>query len=128
MKLYIFLLGVLFSACGIAQDTKESALQKQGHVVVSAKLFKELMSEENVLLIDLRTPQEVAKGSIEGSVNIDFLADSFTDKIQALDHDGPVLIYCAVGGRSGRAGKKMEKLGFKQIFDLEKGYNHWPFK
>ncbi|MCH2226004.1 MAG: rhodanese-like domain-containing protein, partial [Crocinitomicaceae bacterium] len=90
-------------------------------------VFKELLTIDGVLLIDVRTPSEFSKGHIENAINIDFLSESFEEKIKAIDHSLPVLIYCAVGGRSGRAGRKMENLGFKQVFDLGKGYNNWPY-
>lgn len=94
--------------------------------VVTPTEFKELMAHEGVQLIDVRTPGEVAEGMIEGAENIDYNGADFKQKIDALDRDQPVLVYCRSGGRSGRAAAMMKEMGFKEVYDLQGGYMNWP--
>ena len=49
----------------------------------------------------------------------------FREKIQELDRDKPVYLYCRSGNRSGKASKIMDELGFKEIVDLKGGYKAW---
>lgn len=112
------------SAASDPAQSKSSTINK----VVSASEFKEKMAIEGSQLIDVRTPGEVAGGKIEGSTNINFNDPNFKDQISKLDHNKPVLVYCAVGGRSARAAAAFKELGFKEVYDLQGGYNSWPFK
>ncbi|HIA06120.1 MAG TPA: rhodanese-like domain-containing protein [Flavobacteriales bacterium] len=92
---------------------------------VTKERFAELLKTGDGLLIDLRTPNEYEEGHIEGSVNIDFFADNFEDKIAKLDKNKTVYIYCAGGGRSGETLKLMKKTGFKTVYNLPIGYDGW---
>ena len=95
---------------------------------VSKERFAELIKTGDGVLIDLRTLEEYEKGHIEGSVNIDFFADNFEDKIAELDKSQMVYIYCASGGRSGKTLGLMKKSGFKTVYHLPVGYNGWIAK
>jgi rhodanese-related sulfurtransferase len=41
------------------------------------------------------------------------------------DPGKPVLVYCRSGGRSARASKQLEKLGYKVVYDLDGGITAW---
>lgn len=81
-----------------------------------------LQSTPGAQLIDVRTAGEVALGMIPECTNFDFGAPDFQAKIAGLDKEKPVFVYCAAGGRSGRAATLMSDLGFKEIYDLEGGF------
>ena len=128
---------VFMSSCSEAQDqpteskSKKSNQTETGKVVnqvVDAETFKEKLTEKDVQIIDVRTPNEYAQGNIKGSTNIDYFGDDFQSKLSTLDKSKPVLVYCAVGGRSGKAAKVMKKMGFMVVYDLKGGYSKWPFK
>ena len=95
---------------------------------VEAYEFKSLFESGNGTLVDVRTPGEVANGSIEGSVNIDFNGGDFEGEISKLDKEAPVYVYCAAGGRSGNAMSMMKEMGFSEVYNLVGGYGNWPFK
>lgn len=79
-----------------------------------------------VQLIDVRTPREYNAGHIDGAVLLDISKrDVFNNGIDALDKNRPVLVYCAVGGRSAAAAKLLADKGFSQIVDLNGGINAW---
>jgi rhodanese-related sulfurtransferase len=87
--------------------------------------FKNLLGKQNMVLIDVRTSQELAAtGIIRGAKQIDFAAPDFKDKLLALDKSKTYLIYCAVGGRSGQAVQILQANGIK-AFNLQGGVNAW---
>lgn len=93
---------------------------------VDAATFKSLIDQKKYVLIDLRTDDEIkSKGMLKGALQIDFLAKDAEQIIEKLDRTKSYLIYCAGGGRSGECAELMQKLGFKEVIDLEKGYDDW---
>ncbi|MFM7822273.1 MAG: rhodanese-like domain-containing protein [Bacteroidota bacterium] len=92
---------------------------------VSVKEFSKLISAGKGTLLDVRTPGEIAKGSIKGSVNLDFFDDNFESKLAQLDKTKPVFVYCASGGRSADAMDMMKKKGFVDVYNMLGGYNAW---
>ena len=96
---------------------------------VDAAEFKKWIEEKKGILIDLRTNDELArKGMIKGAKQIDFFDKSAEAQIAQLDKSKTYLIYCAGGGRSGECAELMNKLGFKMVIDLEKGFDDWKRK
>ena len=79
----------------------------------------------NEQLVDLRTPAEVNDGFIPQAQFIDFLNDDFESFITSLDKNKPIMVYCASGGRSGKASKILAKNGFNEIYDLKGGFSAW---
>ncbi|MFM2191032.1 MAG: hypothetical protein RL491_1418 [Bacteroidota bacterium] len=92
---------------------------------VSVKEFSKLISAGKGTILDVRTPGEIAKGSIKGSINLDFFDDNFESKLDQLDKTKPVYVYCAAGGRSSDAMDMMKKKGFVEVYNLLGGYNAW---
>ncbi len=118
-----------FTSCSDAQveNSTENGQQNSINKVISAKEFKAKLSEENIQLIDVRTPEEHNAGKIGNASNIDFYSDDFQSQLEKLDKTKPVMLYCASGGRSGKAARTMESMGFKEVYDLSGGYNGWPY-
>ena len=54
--------------------------------MVTQDEFKEKMGLENIQLIDVRTPEEVAGGKIDGSTNINVFDEDFKDKIHSYNN------------------------------------------
>ena len=93
--------------------------------VLQAEAFAKMLNADNVQLVDVRTPGEVAGGKIAKAINIDYNSTTFEEKAAKLDPEKPVLVYCKVGGRSARAVKVFQELGFKQIYELDGGIISW---
>lgn len=81
----------------------------------------------DIIVIDVRTPDEIAQtGAIENSINIDFKASDFKEKISALDKDKEYILFCKSGNRSGQASKIMAEMGFSNINNLNNaGYEEF---
>ena len=81
--------------------------------------------QEDVLLVDVRTPAEFENGHLEGAVNIDFLARDFVENWTQIEKDRTIYVYCKVGGRSAKAAALLDSLGYRNIIDLTGGYDAW---
>ena len=87
--------------------------------------FKELLDLGEGVIIDVRTPNEFCSGHIKDATNLDYYSADFLDKLKIIQRDVPIYVYCRSGGRSLAAAKKMEELGFSNIFNLKKGISSW---
>ena len=87
--------------------------------------FKTQLEAQHGLVLDVRTPGEVAKGKLAGASVIDFNAPKFEQKVALIDRDKPVFVYCARGGRSSQAVAMMTKLGFTKVYNLSGGITAW---
>jgi thioredoxin 1 len=113
MKKYLFVLALL---CACSGETKTD--------VLSPTEFQEkLKSTPEAILIDVRTPEEIAVDRIENSQNIVY-DDSFESKLTGLDQK-PLFVYCAAGKRSAKAAQILRDKGYKNVFELEGGLNAW---
>lgn len=66
-------------------------------------------------VIDVRTPEEVATGYLEGAVLIDWNSPTFADEVSKLDPAGTYVIYCRSGNRAGQAIEAMKEMGFTNL-------------
>ena len=80
------------------------------------------------ILIDVRTPEEFAEGSIDGALNINWLSDEFNNQVAVLDKSKKLYVYCKKGGRSLMSQARLKELGFTHVIDLEGGYDAYSSK
>jgi phage shock protein E len=92
---------------------------------IAVEEFDKLRQDKSHILLDVRTPGEFKDSHIPGAILIDFNAPDFDQQIAKLDKNRSYLVYCAVGGRSAKACKKMEKLNFSTLYNLEGGIKAW---
>ncbi|MDG2448847.1 MAG: rhodanese-like domain-containing protein, partial [Saprospiraceae bacterium] len=84
----------------------------------------EMMKQENVITIDIRTPEEIAKGKIlDSALEMDYYADDYKSKLEAMNRDDQYVVYCRSGGRSGKTLKMMKDMGFTNAYNVLGGYN-----
>lgn len=119
----------LFALCAFVLLSVNLSAQKSAAAPVvtnvDAKQFSEMLTKNDGVLIDLRTPAEIEKGYIKGSKMIDFTDKNYEQEFAKLDKNKPTYIYCAGGGRSGSAAEYMQEHGFKKVVNLQKGFNDW---
>ncbi len=85
---------------------------------------KDLIQENpGLIIIDLRTPQELELGMVENAINIDMYNQNFLSDIKGLKKDEKYLLYCSVGGRSSAASELMKNEGFTSVFNSKKGFS-----
>ena len=92
---------------------------------VKADEAAEIIANGKVAVIDVRTPDEFKEGHIKGAQNIDIMSKDFEAQLGKLDKTQPTLVHCQAGGRSTRALKVFEKLGFTNLIHLDDGFGGW---
>ena len=82
-------------------------------------------SGEDFTLIDVREPDEHAKGTIPGAIKLPRgILEANIDRITA-DKERKLVLYCGGGGRSALAALNLKKMGFRNVFSLAGGYRGW---
>ncbi len=92
---------------------------------LSVTEFSEKMALPDVVVLDVRTPAEIAGGKIEGAMELDFHSPGFAEKLDELDKEKTYLVYCRSGGRSGNTCTIMSEKGFKKLYNLDGGFTAW---
>lgn len=99
--------------------------QNQQNVNLDVKSFKMELDKQQGIILDVRTPEEVAQGYIENASMIDFYDENFQKKISVMDKSKSIYVYCKAGGRSSQAADILIKSGFAKVFNLEGGIMAW---
>ncbi|MEO6731027.1 MAG: thioredoxin domain-containing protein [Ferruginibacter sp.] len=98
----------------------------QTNTSLTAGEFETAISTDSIQLLDVRTFSEYASGHIKDALLADWKdASEFERRIEFIDKERPVYIYCLGGGRSAQAATHMRELGYTQVFELKDGINSW---
>ena len=109
-----------------AAQQKFPGLEQEQHLfkTVTPKEAKKLIENRNdLLLIDVRGQDELSAGYIEGSTLMPLWA--IIKGTQRPPQDKPILLICAVGGRSMALGKLMSKNGWNEVYNLKGSISAW---
>lgn len=114
-------LSLVAVACGGADDAKA------GIRLVSPTDGASIQADppEDLVVLDVRTPEEFAERHLDGAIMIDFYEEDFATQLAQLDPTAAYLLYCRSGNRSGQTAKLMEQLGFTDVADVDGGINAW---
>ncbi|MDH3248929.1 MAG: rhodanese-like domain-containing protein [Acidimicrobiia bacterium] len=119
LSMLLMALSLVVSACAESQTAQVTGL------VDSARAEQLIESVDDLVVLDVRTPEEFAAGALPGAILVDINGPSFTDEVSELDTDLPYLVYCRSGNRSAAAVEIMEDLGFGEIYELTNGVQAW---
>lgn len=107
------------------KTAKEMVAEASASVPRISQADAAAMQKEGAVILDVREPGEVtASGKAAGSVAIprgllEFRADPSSELYDdTLSPDRPVILYCAAGGRAALAGKTLQDLGYKEVYNL----------
>ncbi len=92
---------------------------------------EEFLSADTIL-IDIREPDEYARGHIPGAIHVPRGMLEF-QILKTLEHigmntdpaDAEMVLYCGTGGRSALAAKSMDDMGFRNVRSLDGGIVAW---
>jgi rhodanese-related sulfurtransferase len=81
------------------------------------------LGKQELLLIDVRTDTEVARGMIEGADHLPL--HLLPLHAHDLPRDKAIVFYCQSGARSGQACAYMAARGYGQVYNLQGGIIGW---
>jgi rhodanese-related sulfurtransferase len=95
------------------------------HSTISPQALKNELDANQILLIDVREPDEWQEIHIKGATLVPLASlASEIDKV-CQDRNQTVYLYCARGRRSHQAALIMLSLGYHHIIELEGGMFNW---
>lgn len=107
----LFLAACLLTGC----TTETASVAPTSSDAASAEPSSAPETDSDVIVIDVRSEDEWNSGHVEQAIHIPHTEigqriDEVTD-----DKDAKIVVYCAVGGRAGKAKTKLEELGFTNV-------------
>lgn len=83
------------------------------------------MNDDNLVILDVREPNEFGKSHIEAAMNIPLakVAEKLTSLEKYKQH--PIIVTCQTGARSVSACKTLNKAGFDKVFNMQGGMQSW---
>jgi molybdopterin/thiamine biosynthesis adenylyltransferase/rhodanese-related sulfurtransferase len=92
---------------------------------VSTAEGEECLADPRTVVLDVREPDEYDQGALPRAIHIPRgqLESNVENKI--IDHDAPVLVYCAGGTRSAFAAETLAQLGYSNVVSMAGGFNKW---
>ena len=120
-----------FLITGCAQNKKEDVKNEDAGTTISKAEIVLVTPEDlnkagdEIILLDVRSPEEYAQGHIKHAKNVNYFDADFMDQILKLDKNEEIYLYCKGGKRSNNAANKLKQAGFTKIYDLKGGIVNW---
>lgn len=114
--LFASMMIILFQSCGSAQPSA-------GYLLDASRFAREIEGKD-IVLLDVRTPEEYAAGHLSQARNIDWNGADFEKQVAGLPTSQPIYIYCLSGGRSHTAAEKLRESGY-MVYEMEGGIMQW---
>ena len=94
--------------------------------LTAAEAKAQLDADEEIVLVDVRTPEEFAEGHIPGAVCVP--NETIVDGAELpFGVDVKLFLYCRSGRRSAEAANKLVAMGYTDVTDLG-GIIDWPYE
>jgi phage shock protein E len=123
---FVMAVAVLLTACSavpfsspIAPAAQSQNLPSDFDVATAASL----RGRNEVVMLDVRTPEEYAQGHIPGVVLIPL--DQVPNRLADIPKDKTVIVTCQSGNRSGQAAKLLREKGYTNIHNMLGGFTAW---
>ena len=113
-RLLPFILSLmLLSSCGNAGSSSSGYRQ-----ISMDEAVKMMRDEKDYIILDVRRPDEFAKGHIPGAINVPNEEIGTAEIAELPDKSQLILVYCRSGRRSKEASEKLVKLGYTNIVEF----------
>lgn len=104
----------------LVQEARNSTKQ-----VPIAELKKVLDADEDITLLDVRTPKEYEVVHIPGAINVSRGLLEFSIWSVVPDKDEKIYVYCKSGARAALATKQLNDFGYKNAVAIATGMTDW---
>ena len=108
----------LISAYNEIFINEDEVFEKAEYKSLTPEEAKEMMENEDVIVVDVRTEEEFRQGHIEGAI---LIPDYDLDKLAAEklpDKEATILLYCRSGNRSKLSANLLIGMGYQNVYDF----------
>ena len=125
-RIWITVLALLFLLTGCGGDSASST-GENSYQQITQETAKQMMDEQDVIILDVREQDEYDSGHIIDAVLLP-VGTIDEDRAAAVipEKDSIVLVYCRSGNRSKTASAALVELGYTQVYEFG-GINDWPY-
>ncbi|MGQ0578684.1 MAG: rhodanese-like domain-containing protein [Betaproteobacteria bacterium] len=88
--------------------------------------LQDMKRQGDVVLVDVRTDQEVSRGVIPDAQHIPL--HLLSARFEEIDRSRAVVFYCQSGARSAQASAFLSAKGWPEVYNLAGGMNAWVSK
>ncbi len=121
----IVIVAIVIAFLVIKLDKRDEE-NKSEYNQITQEVAKEMMDSNDVVILDVREPEEYEQGHIENSMSLP-LGDVSIKASEVLpDKDETILVYCRSGNRSKQASEILVDLGYTNIYEFG-GINDWGY-
>jgi len=120
MSIGAFFGAILFSVALWAADAAPG-------IQSSALLDRARKMDDSYVIVDVRSPEEFAKGHVPGAVNIPMekMQERLQELMNAKNKNQDIVLYCHSGRRSAIAAETLRKNGFDKLLHMEGDMQKW---
>lgn len=108
---------------GPSSTTTEAGASSSYRTITPLEAKSLIETRKDLLLVDVRSPEEFQGGTLPGATLIPFW--DFAKGRYDLPKDKPILLICAVGGRSLACGQLLASQGYREVYNLKGGLDAW---
>lgn len=108
---------------GTSSTTTEAGASSSYRTITPLEAKSLIETRKDLLLVDVRSPEEFQGGTLPGATLIPFW--DFAKGRYDLPKDKPILLICAVGGRSLACGQLLASQGYREVYNLKGGLDAW---
>ncbi len=91
------------------------------NTVISGTHARQLIDQNNAVLIDVRNPPEFASGSAPGATNIP--VNAIPQMAAGYEKDAHLIVFCLSGARSSMAKMILDNMGFQNVSNVVSAKN-----
>ena len=115
---------LLFAGIGcIGSEDTQTSETKSKFTDISVEQAKQMIDNNEVFLLDVRTQEEFDDGYIEGAILIpDY---ELASRLSEVPEDAKILVYCRTGRRSVTASNILVDAGYTDVYNMLGGINDW---
>jgi rhodanese-related sulfurtransferase/TusA-related sulfurtransferase len=107
----------------VRKSSGEETVERKHEAVTDNSTLAGKLSDENVIVLDVREKAEYAFNHIPGSISIP-LGDLET-RVEELNKDKDIYVVCRTGNRSDMAAQMLSEKGFKNVINVVPGMSDW---
>lgn len=108
-------MGWILYFIGLAVLVALIRMRRSGEV---PKKEAEELVKNGAIIVDVRNPDEFQRGHLSQAYNMPLGNVESLMMAKFKDHEKPILVHCQSGIRSKRAKDKLERAGYKHVYDM----------